>query len=204
MCSRSIVFVLSIILLAHSKPIELQFSGNNKIFENLSFMTYDDLISESIMTSAVSYLSDNPRGEDSPISSHQVQPFTPTKLFEVFYKGKNASSVEFEKSLRTFRNSKYLNDTKVDRVQFRKNLYKTARAGSWELSRSIMAHLLLMVISDYADNTWYWQNYRYVPLNRTIGAKMAITIELSRLVYVPYKVYFQNKYCYKSCTLSLY
>jgi len=181
MCSRSIVFVLSIILLAHSKPIELQFSGNNKIFENLSFMTYDDLISESIMTSAVSYLSDNPRGEDSPISSHQVQPFTPTKLFEVFYKGKNASSVEFEKSLRTFRNSKYLNDTKVDRVQFRKNLYKTARAGSWELSRSIMAHLLLMVISDYADNTWYWQNYRYVPLNRTIGAKMAITIELSRL-----------------------
>lgn len=176
------VILLNIVLLVQSKPIQLNFSEKNETVNDSNFMVYDDLITEAIMTSAVSYLSDNPRGENSPISRRQIEPFTPTKLFEVFYKGKDASSVEFEKSLRAFRNSKYLNDTLVDRVQFRKNLYKTARAGSWELSRSIMAHLLLMVVSDYADNTWYWQKYRCVSLNRTAGVKMAITIELSRLV----------------------
>ncbi len=167
--------------LAVATPVHLPMREIARPDPSVECVPYDELITSAVMTSAVSYLADNPRGEDAPISRADVEPFTPTELFRVFYRGK-ASAVEFKKSLLAFVKAKYLRDGKVDRVQFRANVYKAARAGSLELSREIMAHLLLMIVSDYTDQTWYWKKFRCVPRHGRKAAEMAVTIELARSV----------------------
>jgi len=145
-----------------------------------SCIPYDQLITDAIMTTSVSYLADNPRGEDPPINRKDVEPFTPSKLFEIFYKGK-ASAVEFKKSVVSFTHAKFLNLTKVDRVQFRKNLYKASRAGSFELGREIMSELLLMIVNDYSENSPSWKESRCLPKKSRADAEIGITIEFARL-----------------------
>ena len=177
-----LLLVASSLLLApptHQGPVRLPMRTTPLLQATGDCVTYKDLITKSMMTISLSYLADNPRGEDSPIKLSQVVPFTASRLFDVFYKGK-ASAVEFEKCLMTFIHAQYLNDVRVDRVQFRKNLYKAAKVGSMELGREIMSELVLMIVGDYTDSTKDWRLHRCLPSAAREAAQMAVTIEFAR------------------------
>ena len=57
--------------------------------------SYCNFITSSVLTTATSYFSDNPRGQDQPISSQEWQWDTPEALFKSYY-GPAASVANFK------------------------------------------------------------------------------------------------------------